>query len=1283
MTLHFTLITLGSDADELVADTTSVDSGDALTAALTELYGPGSYSVGGELLAGLVPGQWPLVNGCIVARGEARSRERQSPSLVFTVNTGPDAGQVFPLLRGDYEIGRADSQISINDPELSRKHAVLTVSDHHISLRDHGSVNGTWVDGSRIDSKNVDAGSLIRLGSSRCSIVPASSWQRTPVGEDVKEPLVVDSPPPPEKNRMVWVTALLPLVLGVVLAVTTQMWFFLAFSGLSAVTGLVPLLSGRRKRRTFTAAVNSARLLDQNRRLRAAPDPAVLHLALQHGRLELAQSAHQLRLGLADQPANLQVQPAQQGWTPPMLTDVPALIDINGPNRINVIGSPDAASALVRSLVLQLSLLEVGVISYGHAADIPTGLRYLPGSTLVSDPIELLKALSRSPAPVVILWRYSGQLSSALEASGKCIIWFHSEDIDASHVISTTFNGGSICNRQGITTPFTPDLVGEGTFEAMARTIASVYPQDENTGPRPIPESVRFDSMSPVTPAGVRLAWEAERGGLRAPLGSLGSPETVLEFDLASQGPHLLVAGTTGAGKSELLRALVLGIATHHSPSTVNFLYIDFKGGSGLGPLGSLPHSVGMLTDLSPENVARALVSLKAEVKRRERLFAHYKVSDIGDYALRRRLNDPLLPRLVLVVDEFRMLTEEVPTAVPDLMRIATLGRSLGVHLIMATQRTQGAITPDIRANVTASIGLRVQAAADSQDVLNSPVAASIPVALPGRAFIKVGNDAPVEFQAASTLGGADPTTALKPVTDFANFLHARSPTDGTDNAFTQLDATLAAISVAAEGWQPPWSPVQPSLPTSVPVPCTAATTKPQSQGKTFPIEAGILDIPDEQRQCTLEWSPEPDSHLALVGISGSGVEDAMRSLVLGVMRCRPESHVYILDGDSLVAGVAELRQVGAYIRGHEVKRATRALKKLSAIISDRLADPSTDAPLPAPVVVVVTGWGRWVSVLRSSRWAWAEDCLGDIVRDGEKAGVAVLINGDRDLLAARFFTLLPNRVFLPSGSSAEAQMMWPKRPEMDLLPGRAFVQGRISTLAGAVAQTSAVASTDFARYVSRLPADSPIRPPRVEPLPRAVTTESLDTTVQNGLSALISIGLGGDELETVKMTVSPRGVTAVLGGPGTGKTNFLNLFRTNVPDHWTLLSPHGQQDPVRYWSTIDAQAFNDLTPAQGALALVDDADRLPPEVHQKLVQLHQAGVSVIFTAMPSPTLISKIPLAMEARSSGTGLVLCARQSSDADFFGIRLEFEGRLPPGRAHVIVSGEVEEVQLALAP
>jgi S-DNA-T family DNA segregation ATPase FtsK/SpoIIIE len=141
-----------------------------------------------------------------------------------------------------------------------------------------------------------------------------------------------------------------------------------------------------------------------------------------------------------------------------------------------------------------------------------------------------------------------------------------------------------------------------------------------------------------------------------------------LDLDLTVDGPHLLVAGTTGSGKSELLRSLVIGLAHGHSPQKVNFLLVDFKGGAGLGLLSDLPHSIGMLTDLSAENVNRALIWLRAEVRRRETELAGLGLTDISE------CQPSVLPRLVVVIDEFRMLADEVPRAVPELMRIAALG---------------------------------------------------------------------------------------------------------------------------------------------------------------------------------------------------------------------------------------------------------------------------------------------------------------------------------------------------------------------------------------------------------------------------------------------------------------------------------------------------------------------------------------------------------------------------------------------------------------------------------
>ena len=243
--------------------------------------------------------------------------------------------------------------------------------------------------------------------------------------------------------------------------------------------------------------------------------------------------------------------------------------------------------------------------------------------------------------------------------------------------------------------------------------------------------------------------WARNSNGCLAPVPLGESSSGPMLLDLERDGPHLLVAGTTGSGKSELLRTLVVSLALHHPPELLSFLFVDFKGGSGLGSLSALPHATGLITDISGSGMERVLTSLRAEVRYRERLFSRSGVPDLRHYASDESQALVPIPHLVIVIDEFRILVDEVPDAMAELMRIAALGRSLGMHLIMATQRPQGAISADIRANITTSICLRVQSAFESQDVIGVPAAASLPVALPGRAYLRSGSDPTLQFQTA------------------------------------------------------------------------------------------------------------------------------------------------------------------------------------------------------------------------------------------------------------------------------------------------------------------------------------------------------------------------------------------------------------------------------------------------------------------------------------------------------------------------------------------------------
>ncbi len=227
---------------------------------------------------------------------------------------------------------------------------------------------------------------------------------------------------------------------------------------------------------------------------------------------------------------------------------------------------------------------------------------------------------------------------------------------------------------------------------------------------------------------------------------SFDGPFTV---DLVRDGPHGLVAGTTGSGKSELLQTLVASLAVANRPDAMNFVLVDYKGGAAFKGCEQLPHTVGMVTDLDSHLVKRALVSLDAEVSRRERILDPVGAKDIEAYERAARRDPSLapLPRLLIVVDEFASMARELPDFVTGLVNIAQRGRSLGIHLILATQRPGGVVSPEIRANTNLRIALRMTDNSESQDVIGSPDSASLSKNTPGRALVRLGASSLLPFQ--------------------------------------------------------------------------------------------------------------------------------------------------------------------------------------------------------------------------------------------------------------------------------------------------------------------------------------------------------------------------------------------------------------------------------------------------------------------------------------------------------------------------------------------------------
>ena len=259
-------------------------------------------------------------------------------------------------------------------------------------------------------------------------------------------------------------------------------------------------------------------------------------------------------------------------------------------------------------------------------------------------------------------------------------------------------------------------------------------------------------------PRGTRHARASSRCSASAPTGG------TLAVDLVADGPHALVAGTTGAGKSELLTTLVLALALTHPPDRLAMLLVDFKGGTGLGPVAGLPHVLEHVTDLDATHARRVLTALRAELRRRERVLTAAGARDLLDL-------DPAAagtpPRLLVVVDELRALTEDVPDASGALARIAAQGRALGVHLVLATQRPAGAVGADLRANVALRVALRVADVADSHGRPrrarrrpDRPRDARTRLAAPGHAAARAGAGRPRRRDERRAGGPSRPTRA-------------------------------------------------------------------------------------------------------------------------------------------------------------------------------------------------------------------------------------------------------------------------------------------------------------------------------------------------------------------------------------------------------------------------------------------------------------------------------------------------------------------------------------------
>ncbi|MBK4347519.1 FtsK/SpoIIIE domain-containing protein [Lacisediminihabitans changchengi] len=347
-----------------------------------------------------------------------------------------------------------------------------------------------------------------------------------------------------------------------------------------------------------------------------------------------------------------------------------------------------------------------------------------------------------------------------------------------------------------------------------------------------LPSRLQFSAI-PGALRGLESDLERARTTLSATFLSLETGPVAV--DLVRHGPHAVVGGMTGSGKSELLLSWLLALAAAHSPSQVTFLLVDFKGGSAFSPITALPHVVGLVTDLDERTARRALHSLRAEVRHREQVLADAQARSIEDMPPTIEL-----ARLVIVVDEFAALVgdfAELHTLFADL---AARGRSLGIHLILCTQRPAGVVRDSVLANVPLRLSLRVNNRADSSAVVGTDAAARLPVNPPGRAIL--------------ALAGADPAVVQVAIVELSD---------------------IAAVTERWNGSAPGRRPWCPQLATVI---STESITRRPSEGRSG-IAFGVVDLPDLQRQEPAVWNPAADGSILVLGGGGAGKSELVRTL--------------------------------------------------------------------------------------------------------------------------------------------------------------------------------------------------------------------------------------------------------------------------------------------------------------------------------------------------------------------------------------------------------------------
>lgn len=667
----------------------------------------------------------------------------------------------------------------------------------------------------------------------------------------------------------------------------------------------------------------------------------------------------------------------------------------------------------------------------------------------------------------------------------------------------------------------------------------------------------------------LKANWEKSQvfKSMAAPLGVSKTGVVSLDLHDKAHGPHGLVAGTTGSGKSEILQTYILAMTTLFHPYEVAFVIIDFKGGGMVNQFKELPHLLGAITNIDGKEINRSLKSIKAELQKRQRLFAEADVNHIDKYIKKYKVGEANipLPHLIIIVDEFAELKAEQPEFMKELISAARIGRSLGVHLILATQKPSGQVNEQIWSNSRFKLCLKVQSQEDSNEVIKSPLAAEIKE--PGRAYLQVGNNEIFElFQ--SAYSGASEKTDDSNVKEFTIFsltesgkripVYMQKKKKSGEGSATQLDAIVKYVADYCKDINLPKLPdiCLPSLGQCIEFKTEDNLSK---EPGAYPVEIGVFDDPDNQYQGV--YSVDLGSNnLMIIGSSQSGKTNVLQNIVRSIStKYTPdEATIYIIDFASMVLkNFDKLNHVGGVVCPSEDEKLKNLFKLLYTEIEERKEKlmsvgvssfaaykeaGQTDLPL---IVLLIDN----LTALKELYFQDDDDLL-NLCREGLTVGVSIVIaNAQTAGIGYKYLSNFSARMALFCNDSNEYSSLFDHCSErIDSIPGRGIVEidkkhfecqsylafagekeiDRVQEIKKYISETNSANKHSIAKRIPLIPAS----------LTKGFMMEQFGNYMQNEFSVVT--GLDYATVTPYVLDFASIGLLAITGRENSGRHNWI-----------------------------------------------------------------------------------------------------------------------------------------------